>query len=154
MPSSLVKFSFIVTRLEGANTAKLTGLAENLQERAMSLKGEAKTALKKIASPVDGLPPAVFQNTPRMLMGDGTWNHLRFPLATDSAVTVSATAAERLFQDVVTTVAPVGTIAALTAANARVVHDDVDTAVGLHALVEQRDDLLVLKSDPKTFHRL
>src|SRR6185436_12704521 len=57
----------------------------------------------KIASPVDGLPPAVYQNTPRLLLSDGTWTHLRFPLETDSAADVTAAAASRLSQDATTT---------------------------------------------------
>jgi hypothetical protein len=33
----------------------------------------------KIASPVDGLPPQVYQTTPRLLLGDGTWQHVPVP---------------------------------------------------------------------------
>ncbi|MBI4657418.1 MAG: LamG domain-containing protein [Verrucomicrobia bacterium] len=46
----------------------------------------------KITSPVDGQPPAVYQNTARTLVGDGVWNHIRFPLTTDTPGAVSASA--------------------------------------------------------------
>ncbi len=65
----------------------------------------------KIASPVDGLPPAVYQNTRVLLLSDGVWSHLRFPLETDKASSVAASAESRLLQDVSTTVSPVGHIA-------------------------------------------
>ena len=61
----------------------------------------------RIASPVDGLPPVVYQNTPVTLMSDGTWNHLRHPLPGDTAVSAPGTAANRLVPDVSTTVSPV-----------------------------------------------
>ncbi len=64
----------------------------------------------KIASPVDGLPPAVYQNAPRTLLSDGVWSHLRFPLETDKASSVAASAGSRLFQDVSTTVSPISRI--------------------------------------------
>ena len=64
----------------------------------------------KIASPVDGLPPAVYQNTPRTLLSDGVWTHLRFPLATDSAAAVASVAESRLLRDVTTTVSPVSRV--------------------------------------------
>ncbi len=87
----------------------------------------------RIASPVDGLPPVVYQNTPRTLLGDGVWRHLRHPLETDSAANVSAAAPGRLFQDVATTVAPVSRVA-FSAVN------NIDgklrfSAVGTHGLV-------------------
>ena len=70
----------------------------------------------KIASPVDGLPPKVYENTPRTLVGDGTWRHVRFPLATDSAATVQQLSADRVSGDVGTSVSvvsgiPFGTVA-------------------------------------------
>ncbi|MCC7374596.1 MAG: hypothetical protein IT581_08065 [Verrucomicrobiales bacterium] len=37
----------------------------------------------KIASPVDGVPPVVYQTTRRELLGDGTWQHLFYPASTD-----------------------------------------------------------------------
>ena len=64
-----------------------------------------------IASPVDGLPPAVYQTARVALMSDGAWQHLRFPLPTDTAASVPATAANRLFQDVATSVAPISRVA-------------------------------------------
>lgn len=64
----------------------------------------------KIASPVDGLPPAVFQHTRVSLLGDGVWSHLRFPLPTDTAPGVAGSAEQRLSQDVSTTVSPVSSI--------------------------------------------
>jgi poly(hydroxyalkanoate) granule-associated protein len=42
------------SELEGANKARITSLTDNLSERAQSLKGEAKSALGKIASPLEG----------------------------------------------------------------------------------------------------
>lgn len=63
-----------------------------------------------IASPVDGLPPVVYQNTPRTLLADGTWRHLRFPSETDTAVNVTSAAAGRVVSDVGTTVTPVSRI--------------------------------------------
>ncbi len=56
----------------------------------------------KITSPVDGQPPAVYQNTPRTLVGDGAWNHIRFPLTTDTpgSVNASATSSARRSADV------------------------------------------------------
>jgi hypothetical protein len=64
----------------------------------------------KIASPVDGLPPAVYRNTPARLLSDGVWSHLRFPLPTDQASSVAGAARERLLQDTSTTVSPVSRI--------------------------------------------
>ncbi|MBL9137535.1 MAG: hypothetical protein JNK85_16805 [Verrucomicrobiales bacterium] len=40
----------------------------------------------KIASPVDGLPPQVFQTTRRLLLGNGTWQHLTFPATAQDGV--------------------------------------------------------------------
>ena len=56
----------------------------------------------KITSPVDGQPPAVYQNTARTLVGDGAWNHIRFPLTTDTpgSVNASATSPARRSADV------------------------------------------------------
>jgi len=64
----------------------------------------------KIASPVDGLPPRVYENTPVTLLSDGVWSHLRFPLETDKASSVAASAEDRLFQDASTTVSPVSRV--------------------------------------------
>ncbi len=64
-----------------------------------------------IASPVDGLPPRVYDSTRVSLMADGVWSHLRFPLATDKASSVAATAENRLVQDASTTVSPVSRVA-------------------------------------------
>jgi hypothetical protein len=62
----------------------------------------------KITSPVDGQPPAVYQNTRQSLLGDGAWNHIRFPLETDSAgsVSTSATPSTRRAADVNGSVIP------------------------------------------------
>jgi hypothetical protein len=49
-----------------------------------------------IASPVDGLPPVVTESERVLLMGDGSWNHLRFPTLFDSAENVFDAAAARL----------------------------------------------------------
>ncbi len=43
----------------------------------------------RISAPVDGQPPAVFQSTRQLLLGDGAWNHIPFPLASDSPGGVS-----------------------------------------------------------------
>ncbi len=65
-----------------------------------------------IASPVDGLPPAVYQNTPMTLLGDGAWRHLHHPLPDDTAATVTtaATVGSRIFSDVSTAVAPISRV--------------------------------------------
>lgn len=63
-----------------------------------------------IASPVDGLPPAVYQNTPITLLGDGIWRHLHHPLSTETAATATAAAASRIFQDVSSAVAPLSRV--------------------------------------------
>lgn len=56
----------------------------------------------KITSPVDGQPPAVYQNTRRLLLGDDAWHHIPFPLAgeTPGGVGVGATPANRRSTDV------------------------------------------------------
>jgi hypothetical protein len=64
----------------------------------------------KITSPVDGLPPNVYQNTPRTFMADGVWRHLKFPLTSETAASISSVAPNRLSQDVSTTVAPISRI--------------------------------------------
>jgi len=64
----------------------------------------------KIASPVDGLPPAVYTSTRVSILANGTWSHLRFPLPDDTAAGVASSDASRLFQDVTTTVAPVSRV--------------------------------------------
>jgi hypothetical protein len=65
----------------------------------------------KITSPVDGLPPAVYENTRQFLVGDGIWTHLQFPLATDLPATIHNTATGRLTADVQTSVQPIRDIA-------------------------------------------
>lgn len=67
-----------------------------------------------IAAPVQGVPPAVYQNTRRLLLGDGTWRHLRYPLATDQAATVHNTDPNRVLAEVTTSVAPVSLISFVT----------------------------------------
>ena len=42
-----------------------------------------------ISAPVDGQPPVVYQNTRQLLMGDGTWQHIHFPLSSDRVEHVS-----------------------------------------------------------------
>ena len=37
----------------------------------------------KIAPPIDGMPAQVYKETTEKMMGDGTWKHVAFPLATD-----------------------------------------------------------------------
>ncbi len=69
-----------------------------------------------IAAPVQGVPPAVYQNTRRLLLGDGTWNHLRFPLATDLPATIHFTDPARVIPEVTTGVVPVTLIPFLTVA--------------------------------------
>jgi len=54
----------------------------------------------KIASPVDGLPPVVYENTRRLLLGDGSWKHLPFPLETDSPGSLSGISSRRFGADI------------------------------------------------------
>lgn len=63
-----------------------------------------------ITSPVDGGPPAVYQNTRELLLGDGTWKHIRYPLETDAPAGVAGTATNRYAQDVSNGLAPVNRI--------------------------------------------
>ena len=63
-----------------------------------------------IAAPVQGVPPNVYQNTRRLLLGDGTWSHLRHPLTTDQPATVHFTDASRVVAEVTTAVTPVALI--------------------------------------------
>ncbi|PAW85712.1 MAG: hypothetical protein B9S33_09375 [Pedosphaera sp. Tous-C6FEB] len=63
-----------------------------------------------ISAPVDGAPPALYQNTRQLLMGNGTWNHVRFPLATDQPATVHHASADRVIPEITTTVAPASLI--------------------------------------------
>ncbi|MEQ2007852.1 MAG: hypothetical protein ABMA26_13730 [Limisphaerales bacterium] len=67
-----------------------------------------------IAAPVQGVPPTVYQNTRRLLLGDGTWRHLRYPLTTDQPATVHNTDPNRVLAEVTTSVAPVSLIPFLT----------------------------------------
>jgi hypothetical protein len=67
-----------------------------------------------IAAPVQGIPPTVYQNTRRLLLGDGTWRHLRYPLTTDQAATVHNTDPNRVLAEVTTSVAPVSLISFVT----------------------------------------
>lgn len=57
----------------------------------------------KIASPVDGSPPDVYQNQRRLLLGDGTWSHLVFPKASDDPATIQDAEETRVAQDVTST---------------------------------------------------
>lgn len=61
----------------------------------------------KIAAPVDGLPPVVYQNTPATLLGNGNWDHVPFPAVSDTPPSIQNTPVERVVQDVTTTVAPI-----------------------------------------------
>ncbi len=63
-----------------------------------------------IAAPVQGVPPTVYQNTRRLLLGDGTWKHLRFPLTTDQPATVQFTDPTRVIAEVTTAVTPISLI--------------------------------------------
>ncbi len=67
-----------------------------------------------IAAPVQGVPPTVYQNTRRLLLGDGTWNHVRFPLLTDLPATVQFTDPARVIAEVTTGVVPVSLIPFVT----------------------------------------
>lgn len=69
-----------------------------------------------ITAPVDGAPPPVYQNTRRLLVGNGTWGHVRFPLATDQPATVHHSDAARVVSEITTTVAPVSQIPFATVA--------------------------------------
>ncbi len=70
----------------------------------------------KIAAPVDGQPPDVYQNTRVLVLGDGVWQHLPFPGATDRATTATRAPGERLVADVTTSVAPRGRVPFVSAA--------------------------------------
>ncbi|MBI5800360.1 MAG: hypothetical protein HZA92_06480 [Verrucomicrobia bacterium] len=61
----------------------------------------------KISAPVDGSPPPVYLNTRSLLLGDGTWSHVRFPLATDQPATVAFAAPSRVIPEITTAVTPV-----------------------------------------------
>jgi hypothetical protein len=50
----------------------------------------------RITSPVDGLPPVSTENQRRLLLGDGTWNHLRFPLPSDIISGIAGAPAARV----------------------------------------------------------
>ncbi len=63
----------------------------------------------KIASPVDGLPPAVYRNTP-LTIPDGAWSHLPFPLSSDSLATVAGTDSTRLIQGVGSSLVTISTV--------------------------------------------
>jgi hypothetical protein len=65
----------------------------------------------KIAAPVDGQPPAVYQNTRRLFLGDGTWSHVPFPRANDLLATIQHTDLARVAHDVTSSVVPVARIA-------------------------------------------
>ena len=53
-----------------------------------------------IAAPVDGVPPPVYENTRCLLLGDETWTHVRFPLATDQPAGVHTVSGVRMTGDV------------------------------------------------------
>ncbi len=76
----------------------------------LAAKAEDYAFQWKIASPVDGLPPAVYQNTPRSLLSDGVWSHLRFPRESDHASSVANASESRLFQDASTSISPVSRV--------------------------------------------
>lgn len=63
-----------------------------------------------ITAPVDGAPPPVFENTRRLLMGDGTWTHLRHPLAGDNAANAHLALPARLVNDTIDFVTPISAI--------------------------------------------
>jgi hypothetical protein len=65
----------------------------------------------KIAAPVDGQPPAVYHNTRRLLLGDGSWSHVPFPLTSDSLESIQETAPGRVALDGVGSVIPVSKVA-------------------------------------------
>jgi hypothetical protein len=71
----------------------------------------------KIAAPVDGMPPEVYRSTPTNLVMNGTWSHVRFPLATDDPTTIFTTSSARVTQDVGTSVAPISRISYSTITN-------------------------------------
>lgn len=48
----------------------------------------------KIAAPTDGLPPRVYQTTRRLLLGDGTWQHVPFPLGPQDGISVVQTSGQ------------------------------------------------------------
>jgi len=42
------------SEMEGVNKARISDMADNISERAQSLKGEAKSAFSKMAAPLEG----------------------------------------------------------------------------------------------------
>ena len=61
-----------------------------------------------ITAPVDGAAPPVYQNTPQTLIQSGaTWNHLLFPLGSDSAAGFQSIDSSRLVSDVRRSIIPV-----------------------------------------------
>jgi hypothetical protein len=64
----------------------------------------------KIASPVDGLNPPVYETHRVPFLLDGTWNHLRFPVSTDRAGTVASISSDRWVADVTTSVPAVSRV--------------------------------------------
>lgn len=49
----------------------------------------------RIASPVDGAPPSVYQTVANQLVGNGAWTHIPFPLASDAPGSIASTPAAR-----------------------------------------------------------
>ncbi len=75
-----------------------------------------------ISAPVDGGPPPVYQNTPTDFIRNQTWNHLPFPLPTDTLAAIPnlpTTAPGRVRADVRGTIIPVATevFASVTSTN-------------------------------------
>lgn len=73
----------------------------------------------RIAPPTDGLPPVVYQSTGLELMGNGTWNHLRYPLPADQGAAAATLDSTRLLSDTGSHVVPISSIpfGAVTAAD-------------------------------------
>jgi len=64
----------------------------------------------KLTAPVDGAAPPVYQNTRRLLLGDGLWSHVPFPLEGEGASNSELIPAHRRLADVSTSLVSVGTI--------------------------------------------
>lgn len=65
----------------------------------------------KITAPVDGLPPAVYENRRVLLLGDEAWQHLNFPTSADLVGQLEAVSPRRLTSTPAGSVVPVESVA-------------------------------------------
>jgi hypothetical protein len=99
-----------------------------------------------IASPVDGLPPVVTESERVLLLGEGSWSHLRFPTLFDSAATVFDAPAERLTSLAAGSVKALELVAfSATAENGTT--DEHEFTSDLAALTDERDQFIMRNAD-------